>query len=167
MPEKKNIILDSDSIQKKIARISYEIYENNYEEKEIILAGIKENGYELAQRLKTKLEAISKIKVSLISLTVSKSDPVNTPIKTDLDLKAVKDKCVIIVDDVAHSGRTLSYAMKPLLDHSPRKIQVAVLVDRKHKKFPVSADYVGLLLATGMKEMITVSLGKNEEAYVE
>jgi len=167
MPAQKNIILDSSSIEKKIERISYEIYENNYDEKELILAGIKENGYELALRFKNRIESISKIKVNVISITINKDEPANNPVETDQDLKMVKGKTVIIIDDVAHSGRTLIYAMNPLLDFSPRKIQVAVLVDRKHKRFPITADYVGLLLSTGMQERIILTLGKNEVAYVE
>jgi pyrimidine operon attenuation protein/uracil phosphoribosyltransferase len=71
------------------------------------------------------------------------------------------------VDDVAHSGKTLMYALKPLMDKNPLKIQIAVLIDRKHKRFPVTADYVGLLLSTGMHEMVHVQMGKELAAFVE
>ena len=166
MPNKKNIILDSDAIDKKISRIAYEIYEANYEEKEIILIGIYKNGLELATRLKLSIENISKIKVRLISLTLNKVEPLKDKIKTDLDLSIIKGKTVILVDDVAHSGKTLLYAMIPMLEFEPLKIQIAVLVDRKHKKFPVAADFTGLLLSTNVHEMVTVSFGKNEVAFI-
>jgi pyrimidine operon attenuation protein/uracil phosphoribosyltransferase len=83
-----------------------------------------------------------------------------------IDSSTVNNKVVIVCDDVANTGRTLLYAMKPFLDFFPKKIQVAVLVDRKHKTYPVSADYVGLSLSTNMQELITVEIGSGIEDAV-
>jgi pyrimidine operon attenuation protein/uracil phosphoribosyltransferase len=68
------------------------------------------------------------------------------------------------VDDVANSGKTLTYSMRPLLQYQPKKIQVAVLIDRKHKSFPVTPDYIGLSLSTTMKEHVAVEMKHRKEA---
>ena len=81
-------------------------------------------------------------------------------------MEDLNDKTVIVCDDVANTGRILSYAIKPLLSVYPKKIRVMVLVDRKHKKYPVSADFVGLSLATTMQEHITVEFDNNHQAKV-
>jgi len=83
-----------------------------------------------------------------------------------LDSSLVNNRVVIVCDDVANTGQTLLYAMKPFLDFAPKKIQIAVLIDRKHKAYPISADYVGLSLSTTMAEHITVEMGKGIEEAV-
>jgi len=166
MPKPTNIILDETAIRRKIERIAYEIFENNYDAKELLLIGIKDNGFRIAEELKDKLQNISKIKVTVASVSLDKRNPMNAPIELSIDAASVKGKTVVIVDDVAQSGKTLLYAIKPLLQHSPGRIQVAVLVDRKHKQFPVTADYVGLLLSTTMNEQVILEMGKETFAYL-
>ena len=166
MAPRKNIILDEVTIQRKLERIAYEIFENNYEEKELILIGIRDNGYKLASQLKNRLENISKLKITLAAITLDKRNPMSKSIELDIDASSVKGKSIVLVDDVAHSGKTLLYAMKPLLEHSPSKIQIAVLVDRKHKTFPVTADYVGLLLSSGAHEQVILEMEKGTYAYL-
>ena len=80
-----------------------------------------------------------------------------------MPIEQIENKVVIIVDDVANTGRTIYYALKPLLDVLPKKVEVAVLVDRKHKSFPIQADYVGLSLATTLKESIEVKIREVDE----
>ena len=80
-----------------------------------------------------------------------------------MPIEQVAGKVVIIVDDVANTGRTIYYAIKPLLDTLPKKVEVAVLVDRKHKSFPIQSDYVGLSLATTLKENIDVQIREVQE----
>lgn len=162
----RNVILNETAIQRKLERIAYEIFENNHDAKELMLIGIRENGFRLAERLKEHLENISKLSVTVASVELDKRDPMKRAIQLNIDASTVKGKTVIVVDDVAQSGKTLLYAMKPLLDHSPAAIQVAVLVDRKHKKFPVTADYVGMLLSTGMNEQVIVEMEEGTYAYV-
>ena len=84
----------------------------------------------------------------------------------DIDESLFKNKVVIIVDDVANTGRTIFFAFKPFLDILTKKVEVAVLVDRKHKSFPIKVDYVGLSLATTLKENIKVQLGVAKEREV-
>ncbi|QLH48332.1 MAG: hypothetical protein HWD58_21300 [Bacteroidota bacterium] len=69
----------------------------------------------------------------------------------------VKGKAVIVVDDVANSGRTALYAMRPLLETLPAKIQLAVLVDRRHKQFPVTSDFVGIQLSTDLHQKLSLN----------
>ena len=163
---KRSPILTSDDIKKKIERISYEILENNSEEGEIILAGIRQKGFVFAQRLEAMLRSMSDLTVILTDIQLQKRRPTSSEILMGIDSSAVNNKVVIVCDDVANTGQTLLYAMKPFLDFSPKKIQVAVLVDRRHKVYPVSADYVGLSLSTNMLEHITVEIGMGIEEGV-
>jgi pyrimidine operon attenuation protein/uracil phosphoribosyltransferase len=160
---KRSPILTSDDIKKKIERISYEILENNSEEGEIILAGIRQKGFVFAQRLEAMLRSMSDLTVILTDIQLQKRRPTSSEILMGIDSSAVNNKVVIVCDDVANTGQTLLYAMKPFLDFSPKKIQVAVLVDRRHKVYPISADYVGLSLSTNMQEHITVEIGMGIE----
>ncbi len=159
-------ILSADDIRKKIERISYEILEDNSDELEIILAGVRQKGFVFAQRLEAQLRSISDLSVVLTDVQLQKRKPTSSEILMGIDSSAVNNKVVIVCDDVANTGQTLLYAMKPFLDFSPKKIQVAVLIDRRHKLYPVSADYVGLSLSTNLQEHITVEMGMGIEEGV-
>jgi pyrimidine operon attenuation protein / uracil phosphoribosyltransferase len=163
----KTLILTSDQIHQKINRIAYEIYENNYDEKEIILAGIVGNGYLLAERITKALRNISPLKITLIDVVIDKKNPVanKTQIKlTDADLT---NKVIILVDDVLNSGKTLIFGAKPFLNCPIKRLTTVVLVDRGHNRYPIKADFVGLSLSTTLQEHITVEMtvGK-EKAYL-
>jgi len=167
MTSKQTQILSEEDIRQKIKRISYEILENNYDEKELHIIGIREKGYTFASKLHDSLRKISSMKISLSSISLNKLKPTDEEIQYDFDPKSLKGKVVLLVDDVGNTGRTLCYALQPLLPFSPRKIEIAVLVDRKHKSFPVCADYVGLSLSTTMKETVLVEFnGKGDAAYL-
>jgi len=160
-------VLDKKQIQQKIARIAMEILEQNYTQKELVFAGINNAGRHFAGMLQTEIERVSEVKVHLTSINLSPAKPVLNEITIDFPRKELKSKVIIIVDDVGNTGRTLFYAFQPLLEILPKKVQVAVLVDRKHKSFPVAVDYVGLSLATTLRENIKVILkGKDEEIGV-
>ena len=157
--ETKNVILTQDVIEKKIKRIAYEIYEHNSDESEIILAGIWDRGSILAQKIARILQEISPLKIRLIELKLDKSHPDKVAVSENIDFNG---KVIVLIDDVAHSGRTMLYALKPLLEFLPKKIQSAVLVDRKHKSFPLSVDFVGYSLATMQQEMVMVDVEGEE-----
>lgn len=165
---KKVQILNSEEIQQKTRRIAYQIVEDNYDESELILIGIKPNGFEYAEQLKKEIEAIDDIKVVLLELSLNKSKPLDEEIKLELGKKSLDKKTVIVVDDVANTGKTLYYALKPVMEFFPKKVQAAVLVDRQHKLFPVSPDFVGLSLSTTLQEHIHVKFdGKGKgSAYL-
>ncbi len=154
-----NIILDKKQIDHKIKRIAYQIYENNVSEKEVIIAGIYENGYLFAQKLKKVVEKISPIKVTLCKVIIDKKTPTN-PIKTSLQPEEYKNKAIVLVDDVLHSGTTLIYGIKHFLEVPLKQFNTVVLVDRNHKKYPVKADFKGISLSTSINENVSVVFEK-------
>jgi pyrimidine operon attenuation protein/uracil phosphoribosyltransferase len=159
-----HLILDKKQTIQKIKRIAFEIYENNFNEKELIVAGIYDKGYLLAQLLVKELETISPIKIQLIKVSLDKSAPLQSEISLDCDINTLKNKQILIVDDVLNSGRTLAYSLKPFLNIEIKRLQIAVLVDRGYKSFPVAADYTGYALSTTLKEHIEVILN-NESSF--
>jgi pyrimidine operon attenuation protein/uracil phosphoribosyltransferase len=165
MEGKKNKIMDQKHIQKTIKRISYQIYETNSEENELVLAGIKENGLELATRIQKELKKISDLDVVLIEIKMDKKNP-RDKISMSKSISFCENKSVVVVDDVLNTGRTLIYAVKKFLSIKLKKIQTAVLVNRNHKNFPIKGDFKGISLSTSIKEHINVRFGKDEGIYL-
>ena len=159
----KTIVLNKKQIEQKINRIAHEIYENNFEEDEIIVAGIANRGHVLAKRIAKVLESISPMKVQLGKIEINKKDPLCEVIKFPLTDVELRHKVVFLVDDVINSGKTLIYAVKHFLKVPVKKLRTVVLVDRSHNIFPVKADYVGISLSTTLQEHVTVELGKGKE----
>jgi pyrimidine operon attenuation protein/uracil phosphoribosyltransferase len=159
MSKQKVEILDKERINRKLQRMAYEIWEHNSHEKEVVLIGIAGSGEAVANNLAQRLKTISTLKVEVLSMKLNKRNPLSEEIKLSANLGG---KSVIVVDDVANSGKTLLYAVRAILDHEVKKIQVAVLVDRKHKAFPVSSDIVGHSVATTIQEHIAVETKGNE-----
>ncbi|GAB3201513.1 pyrimidine operon attenuation protein/uracil phosphoribosyltransferase [Pontibacter aydingkolensis] len=159
-----NLILDQGQIEQKITRMAYEMYEQNFEERELVLAGIYQNGYTLAQRLAQKLEAISPLKVQLLQVQLNKTTPLEAPViltPTDINLDG---KVVVVVDDVLNTGKTLAYTLNAFLPKNPKKVEIATLVDRHHPLYPMAATYTGYSLATTLRERVEVVLEENEVA---
>ena len=153
-------ILDDRQIRQKIRRIAIEILERNFSEPEIILAGLNKNGLGFARFLLDELTPLAPagMKITLTRIRLNPANPVEYEPGIELDAAELRGKPVIIVDDVANTGRTIFYAVQPLLQAIPKKVEVAVLVDRKHKLFPIKADYVGLSLATTLLDDIDVRI---------
>ncbi|MFT4762003.1 MAG: pyrimidine operon attenuation protein/uracil phosphoribosyltransferase [Paraglaciecola sp.] len=159
-------ILNERQIGQKVRRLAIQILENNYSEKEIILAGINDNGLHFADLLLKELLERTDIKITVTRIQINPAKPLSEDIILEMPIKEVKNKVIILIDDVANTGRTIFYATKPLMEVMPKKIEVAVLVDRKHKSFPIRVDYVGLSLATTVKEHIDVQIRGVEEVAV-
>ena len=160
-------LLDQTQINQKVRRLAIEILENNYKETELFFAGINNNGYEFAKLIKAALRRRTKeVDITLCRIKLNPAFPVKDPVELSLDQSELKGKVIILVDDVANTGRTLFYAFKPLLEFLPKKVEVAVLVDRTHKTFPVKVDYMGISLATTLKENIEVKIINVEEKEV-
>ena len=151
----KKYILSKEVAEKKLRRMAYEILENNIDEKEIILAGIRESGSVVARVVQQMLSEISGIKTQLITITLDKKEPNEVSLSKQIDFN---EKVIVVVDDVCNSGKTLLYALKPFIEFHPKKIQTLVLVERTHTSFPVRPDYVGLSLATTIQEHIFVEV---------
>ncbi|GAB5400358.1 MAG: phosphoribosyltransferase domain-containing protein [Aureisphaera sp.] len=159
MPEG-TTILTNQQVSHKIRRMAYQVYETNVNESEVVLAGIMKNGYLLAKRLKTEVEKISPLKVSLCEVYVDKKMPTN-PVTTSMSIEEIENKSLVLVDDVLHSGTTLIYGVKHFLDVPLRQFKTAVLVDRNHKKYPVKADFKGISLSTSLNENVAVQFDRN------
>jgi len=151
----KNYILDQSTAFRKLQRMAYEIVENNLDEQELLLVGIRENGSIIAANIQQLLHQISSIHAELIQLSLDKRAPGEITLSKQSDFN---NKVIIIVDDVANSGKTMLYAIKPFLEFHPKKIQTLVMVERTHKAFPVQSDYVGISVATTLQEHIYVEV---------
>lgn len=152
-------ILTRNTAEKKLRRMALEILERNHGEKAIVLAGIKGNGIVIAGLISRFLSENYTGSIILAELIIDKRNPGTVTVKPDID---VKDKVIIIVDDVANSGRTMLYSLRPFLETHPRKIQTLALVERTHKSFPVEVDYIGQSVSTTLDEHITVEVEAGE-----
>ena len=159
MVTNKKYILSKEVVEKKLRRMAYEVLENNIDEKEIILAGIRESGSVVARVIQKMLGEISSIKTELITITLDKKEPTDVTLSKTIDFN---EKIIILIDDVSNSGKTLLYALKPFMEFHPKKIQTLVLVERTHTSFPVRPDYVGLSIATTIQEHIYVEVNGDE-----
>lgn len=160
-------ILTHEDIKNKIRRIAYQIYESNADETEIILAGVDQNGYVIAERLRAVIEQISEIKCTLCKITMDKLEPLGT-VKASLEASEYRDKSIVLVDDVLNSGATLIYGVNHFLDVPVKKFKTAVLVNRNHKKYPVKADFKGISLSTSLSEKVKVRFAPSgDTAFLE
>jgi len=146
-------ILNQQAILQKLKRMALEIAEQNLDEKELIIAAINGNGEVVAKILVKELKNISFFKTQTITININKKNPLEVAINETIDLN---DRSIIIVDDVANTGRIIMYALRPFLTAHPKKIQTLVLVERSHKLFPIQNDYTGLSIATTLQEHIAV-----------
>ena len=164
MKEKK--ILDKEQIQEKIKRISYEVYEENFDDKSILICGIEKNGSIIAKRVIKELESICDIKIEFMSINLNKRKPLNT-VEIKSSKNNIKNKSIVLIDDVSNTGKTLIYVIKELIKFEPKKINTAVLVNRDHTLFPIKINFIGLSLSTSIKSHIEVTLdNKDIGAYL-
>jgi pyrimidine operon attenuation protein/uracil phosphoribosyltransferase len=139
--------------------MAYEILERNYDAKEIVLVGLQERGYSVAEVLQAQIQLISKIKTRLIALEIDKENPIDCKLT---DSAGLDGKIILIVDDVVNSGRTLMYALNPFLNILAAKIQIAVMVDRSHKDYPIVPDFIGMSISTTLQEHIQLEVKKGQ-----
>lgn len=160
------LILNAEQIRQKIRRIAFQIYENNFEEPTLLLAGIAGEGYVLAQALAEELRAIAPFSVTLLQLNLDKTQAAQPVVEADQPASIYTDTVVIVVDDVLYTGRTLVFSLQPFLQVPVRKLQVAVLIDRNHPRYPVAADYKGYELSTTLTEHVDVVLSDEKQMGV-
>ncbi len=163
--KEKALILDKAGIDRAMTRVAHEILEKNKGAKELVLVGIQRGGVHLARRLAAKIKEIEGVEPPVGSLDITmyrddlatrKSQPV--PQATDITFD-IQDRIMVLVDDVIFTGRTIRAALNSIMDYGrPRRIQLAVLVDRGHRELPIRADYVGKNLPTSAKEKVEVML---------
>lgn len=155
MAASKNYILDKTVAERKLRRMALEILENNADEHQLVLAGVRESGSVVARCIQRNLADLSTVKTELVTISLDKKHPGEISLSNPVDFN---DKVIIVIDDVANSGKTLLYALKPLLEFHPKKIQTLVLVERSHNSFPVHPDYSGISIATTLQEHIYVEV---------
>jgi pyrimidine operon attenuation protein/uracil phosphoribosyltransferase len=158
------LILNASTLQRALTRIAHEIAERNDQSQELVVIGVQRGGVHLAQRLSALLAEIWKhpVPAGSLDVTMHRDDlqhhatPEVHPTQVPFD---VNGKTVVLVDDVLFSGRTVRAAMDALNDFGrPRRIQLAVLIDRGHRELPIKADFVGKNVPTSSSENIRVYL---------
>ncbi|MCP4976314.1 MAG: phosphoribosyltransferase [Maribacter sp.] len=163
-----NKILSHQKIQHKIRRIAYQIYEANVAEKEIVIAGIEGGGLKFAKKIQRILRSITEADILLCKVSMNKSNPLESEVKTSMPIEDYKNKSVVLVDDVLNSGTTLIYGVHHFLQTPLKQLKTAVLVNRNHKKYPVKADYKGISLSTSLQEHVHVKFqAKNDTVYLD
>jgi pyrimidine operon attenuation protein/uracil phosphoribosyltransferase len=158
-------LLNAEEIEQKLIRMAYEIAERHYTEKNIVFIGIEDNGAAVSKRLFELVKEIVTIPCEINSLLISKKNPIGSvQLSNPLSLK---NKCIVLIDDVFNSGSTLMHASSFLAAQEIHRLTTAVLVERKHRRFPIKADFVGLKLSTTLKEHVTVNMdGKNSSVTI-
>ena len=161
----KKQVLDFEKISRICGRLAYQILENNINEDEILLVGIKEKGYEIAKIIEQKLKDITSSKVHLKSITIDKKNP-NQISEVDINFDLMP-KSVYLVDDVLNTGKTLMFAVNSLLKYDFNLIKTLVLIDRNHKRYPIKVDFKGISLSTNLDDTVKlISENKNLEAVL-
>ncbi|MEJ7627825.1 MAG: phosphoribosyltransferase family protein [Ferruginibacter sp.] len=154
-----NQILSRQTAEKKLRRMALEVAEKNYGKNELILIGIKDNGSFIARKIAAYLDETGVAQIKVIELSINKKNPGTITLSEPINFN---NKVIILIDDVANSGRTMLYALKPLLEQLPHKIQTLALVERTHKQFPIAVDFVGISVSTTLQENIVVEIEENE-----
>lgn len=162
--KQKALIMDEKAIERAIVRISHEIIENNKGVDKLVLIGIKTRGWPLSLRFSKKIEEIEGIKIPVFPLDITfYRDDYEKDEKAPLSVKDIdydiKDKTVILVDDVLYTGRTVRAALDAIVDQGrPNNVELAVLIDRGHRELPIRADFIGKNVPTSKSERISVQL---------
>jgi len=159
------LVMDAKTIQRALVRIAHEIVEKNKGAENMAVIGIQNRGAYLAERVAKLIEKIEgvQIPVGLMDITLYRDDvqtKLEQPVvqKTEI-LFDVVDKVIILVDDVLYTGRTVRAALDQIIDFGrPKRIQLAVLVDRGHRELPIRADYVGKNIPTAQDDRVKVKI---------
>lgn len=162
------LLLNSKQITQKVTRIAYEIYERNFDQETIILAGVLDRGYHLAELIVKELDKISHFSrdeesLKLVQVSLEKFTQQQTRVEFNVPVTDFDGNSIILVDDVLNTGRTLAYCLPSFLERPVSKLEIAVLVNRSHIQFPVMANYTGLELATTLQEHIEVQFEPGSE----
>ncbi|HRI22026.1 MAG TPA: phosphoribosyltransferase family protein [Panacibacter sp.] len=156
----KRYILSKDVAEQKLHRLALEVAEHlSGDEAPLILIGIQNSGSVVAEKIGSYLQPFISKPIEILSVSFNKYMPKEITLSNEIDFT---DKNVLLIDDVCNSGKTLLYALKPLLNYYPHRIQTLVLIERMHKLFPIKPDYVGLSVATTMDDHIDVEVHENE-----
>jgi pyrimidine operon attenuation protein/uracil phosphoribosyltransferase len=166
---RKAVVLDTNQLRRTVTRIAHEIIERNKGTADLILVGIRNRGVPLAERIARAIERFegSSVPVGALDITLYRDDiqmisPNPVVGKTEIN-EDISDRVVILIDDVLFTGRTVRAALDELTDFGrPRAIQLAVLIDRGHREYPIRADFVGKNVPTSANETVVVLLKETD-----
>jgi pyrimidine operon attenuation protein/uracil phosphoribosyltransferase len=171
MAEQKAMLMDATQVNRALSRIAHEIIEKNKGTQHVALVGIRRRGVPLAHRLAARLKEFEgvEVPVGILDITLYRDDlseltSVPVVYQSQVNFK-LPGQCIILVDDVLYTGRTVRAALDALLDIGrPAAIQLAVLIDRGHRELPIRADYVGKNVPTAKREVVEVHLTESDGA---
>lgn len=162
------VIMDADAMNRAITRLAHEIIEKNKGIDDLILVGIRTRGIPFASKLLDKIKEIEEKTIPILTLDITLyrddlSELSNSPIlNEDFDFD-ITDKTVILIDDVLYTGRTVRAALDAIVDKGrPKKVQLAVLIDRGHREFPIRPDFVGKNVPTSIEEIVNVKFSETD-----
>lgn len=168
----KTLLYSAERVARTLNRLAYEVIERNRGAKTLAICGIRRRGVTLAQALARRISEIEALQLPVNELDV-------TPYRDDRDARtetqdqstfpvSVQDRDVILVDDVLFTGRTARAALDAIVHYGrPRSIQLAVLIDRGHREYPIQPDYVGRLIPTKHRERVVVAVEEDFAVYLE
>ena len=156
------VVLNKTQIDQKIMRLAHQILENSLEEKTIFIAGIFGNGMRIAKELGRIIQENSDHQVTVFEIKMNKEQPLNEAITISIDANLLLNGFIVLVDDVINSGSTMQYALMKLLEKPVKAIKTVSLVDRRHRRYPIKSDFVGITLSTTMKERVEMDLDKED-----
>ena len=156
------VVLNKTQIDQKIMRLAHQILENSLEEKMIFIAGIFGNGARIAKELGRIIQENSDHQVTVFEIKMNKEQPLTEDITISIDANLLLNGFIVLVDDVINSGSTMQYALMKLLEKPVKAIKTDSLVDRRHRRYPIKSDFVGITLSTTMKERVEMDLDKED-----
>jgi len=157
------LLLNTEQTKQKIRRMAFQIYEDNFKEKKLVIAGINGEGFHLAQAIVENLMEISDKEIFLAKIILDKSADRQPDITIECEIDTFRKKTVILVDDVLNTGKTVAFSLRPFMSIPLKKLKVAVLVDRDYLLFPIKADYVGYDLSTTLNDHVKVILSDKKK----
>ncbi len=161
------IVLTKTQIDQKIMRLAHQILENASEESTIYLAGICGNGMRIANEISTILKSTSEQNIEVFEISLDKDHPLDSQVSMNIDGELLKNGFIVLIDDVLNSGKTMQYALIKLLERPVKAIKTVALVDRRHRRYPIKCDYVGITLSTTLKDRVEINFEEsNYNAYL-
>lgn len=157
----KTIILDASRISRITQRIAYQVMEHCYQQDRITLIGLEPRGTWVADQVSKVLKDLAPFQVDQLSLNIDHADAL------EQDQALIKDRYVILVDDVIKSGNTMMQAAGAIMQYEPHYLITASLVDRKHRRYPIQSDFTGLSLATTIQEHIRLLIDPEPTIFLE
>lgn len=160
-------VLESSQVNQKIKRMAFEIYEQHFADKGIVLAGVNGQGFVLAKALAKVLGEIGDLEIEVIEIQIDKEYPNPADVQIVTAEYKFRKRPVVIVDDVLNTGKTLLYSSQLFLNPVIPSVEIAVLVNRSQTRFPVYPRYTGYDLATTLNDHVRVVLGKQAAVFLD